>query len=369
VTARTKLTLMIPAVAVASALTLAGAATIAQAPPVGRLAAIATAADGAGDGARPAPGGYPADPPIAAGEASDLAAAGAADPIRAASTHAPGAPGAPGAPDAAGTASTTGTAGQSHAPPGVADLPGVADPTPAAGAGPGASTRRPPPSPPARASGDASSAVRKRPPAPVDNLASRLRTVPAETRQLIIVHAAGSGTTHASVELFQRTSGRWWPASELIAARIGARGFNDNKMEGDLTTPTGMYSLGPTVYGVLADPGVKYSYHRLVEHDYWNGNSDSPQYNQFVHGSNPGGASEALWKITPQYHHFAVINYNTPAVPQRGSAIFLHVMVPGRATAGCVSLAEPDLVRVLRWLDPAASPRIVLAPDEALGRY
>jgi L,D-peptidoglycan transpeptidase YkuD (ErfK/YbiS/YcfS/YnhG family) len=67
-----------------------------------------------------------------------------------------------------------------------------------------------------------------------------------------------------------------------------------------------------------------------------------------------------------------MINYNVPVVaasPPRGSAVFLHVMVPGHSTAGCVSLAEADLLRVLRWLDPAASPRIVLAPTGALSRY
>ena len=118
--------------------------------------------------------------------------------------------------------------------------------------------------------------------------------------------------------------------------------------------------------------GVRYAYHRLVADDHWNGNPATPGYNSFVHGPNPGGASEALWQISPQYDHFAVINYNIPVVaadPPRGSGIFLHVMVPGRATAGCVSLARTDLLTILRWFDPAASPRIVLAPRSVLGRY
>ena len=38
-------------------------------------------------------------------------------------------------------------------------------------------------------------------------------------------------------------------------------------------------------------------------------------------------------------------------------------------TARCVSLPVADLLRVLRWLDPAAEPRIVMAPRQALGRY
>ena len=63
--------------------------------------------------------------------------------------------------------------------------------------------------------------------------------------------------------------------------------------------------------------------------------------------------------MTPQYRYFAVIDYNAhPVVPGRGSAIFLHVAVG--STAGCVSLPEPRLLRLLRWLRPAARPGIHL---------
>jgi L,D-peptidoglycan transpeptidase YkuD (ErfK/YbiS/YcfS/YnhG family) len=49
-----------------------------------------------------------------------------------------------------------------------------------------------------------------------------------------------------------------------------------------------------------------------------------------------------------------VIAYNSdPAVPGRGSAIFLHDDT-GRATNGCVSLAPARLVPLLRRLRPGA---------------
>jgi L,D-peptidoglycan transpeptidase YkuD (ErfK/YbiS/YcfS/YnhG family) len=91
----------------------------------------------------------------------------------------------------------------------------------------------------------------------------------------------------------------------------------------------------------------------------------SSAYNTFQHvqcGAPPlfGGDSEALWRISPQYRYFAVIEYNAhPVVRGRGSAIFLHVST-GHATAGCVSLPEARLVRLLRWLRPSAKPLIVL---------
>ena len=71
-----------------------------------------------------------------------------------------------------------------------------------------------------------------------------------------------------------------------------------------------------------------------------------------------GGGSEALWETVPSYNYFAVIAYNRhPIVPGKGSAIFLHVST-GQPTAGCVSIPEADLLRVLRALRPNMNPLI-----------
>ncbi|MEV4621583.1 L,D-transpeptidase family protein [Asanoa sp. NPDC049573] len=204
------------------------------------------------------------------------------------------------------------------------------------------------------------------------NDATRLRTLPSGTRQVVVVKSNGFGTSTGTLQAFAKNGNSWTPAFDAMPARLGTKGFKDSKVEGDLATPTGVYSFGGTMYGIAANPGVKYGYHRLVENDYWNENPATAGYNSFFHGADPGGASEALWQVDPQYRYFAVINYNIPvkqATPPRGSGIFLHVMVPGRSTAGCVALAESDLLKVLRWLDPAATPRIVMAPAAELGRY
>ncbi|WP_213450622.1 L,D-transpeptidase family protein [Rhizomonospora bruguierae] len=205
-----------------------------------------------------------------------------------------------------------------------------------------------------------------------------LPSLPPTTTQVVVVHGPGGTSTSATVETFARTgTGHWGPVFAPLPARIGRSGFKEprSRVEGDGSTPTGVYAFGPTMYGIAANPGVAFGYHRLVENDWWNENPASPGYNSFRHGSNPGGGSEALWTISPQYTHFAVITYNmaptvpTP-VPGKGSGIFLHRSgtSPG-PTAGCVSLAHDHLVGVLRWLDPAGQPRIVLSPTDDLGRY
>jgi L,D-peptidoglycan transpeptidase YkuD (ErfK/YbiS/YcfS/YnhG family) len=195
-----------------------------------------------------------------------------------------------------------------------------------------------------------------------------LRHVPAGANQLLIVHATTPTTSYATVETFDRAGAGWQRRFASMPARVGRLGFSDHHVEGTPNTPTGTYPIGATMYGIDANPGVRYPYHRLVSGDYWNENSASRGYNTFYHGRDPGGPSEALWRIHPAYRHFAVINYNTPAVANRGSGIFLHEGTGG-PTAGCVSLGHDDLVRVLKWLDPRKSPRVVLSPDQWLSRY
>ncbi|PWU50021.1 hypothetical protein DLE60_24225 [Micromonospora globispora] len=201
-----------------------------------------------------------------------------------------------------------------------------------------------------------------------NNKPAGLTSLPSGTEQVIIVTGDSYRTTYATLETYARRRGRWAPVFAPLPARIGVQGFSDDHVEGVPTTPTGVFAIGPTMYGIAANPGVRYPYHHVVTNDWWNENPDSPRYNTFQHSAiNPGGYSEALWRETPAYTHFAVITYNLPPnvespVPGAGSGIFLHEFgtAGGNATAGCVSLSHDHLVEVLTWLDPEASPRIVL---------
>ncbi len=275
---------------------------------------------------------------------------------------------AAGLPPAAVTVPLTAATGSPAATPGPSPtLATIAATTVAATALPSASptrhsTARPTPSP-------KPAAVTSRPATPTANAATRLRTLPATTAQVVIVHAPSAGSTVATLETFSRAAGTWQPEFAAMPARVGSRGIGTKTQEGVPMTPAGVYGFGATMYGVRADPGVRYAWHHLADGDYWDENPDSPTYNTFVHGADPGGSSEALWSTVPAYDYFAVITYNLPdAVPGKGSGIFLHVGT-GAATAGCVSLGATDLVKVLTWLNPAAHPRIVIATDAGLSQY
>jgi L,D-peptidoglycan transpeptidase YkuD (ErfK/YbiS/YcfS/YnhG family) len=181
----------------------------------------------------------------------------------------------------------------------------------------------------------------------------------AGPRQLIIVSAAAYGDTHATLTAYDVSGTRRRAAFGPWTARIGSAGFAPpgQKREGDGRTPSGSFGFG-FMFGVLADPGVRYPYRAVRPYDVWDDDPASPLYNEWVdeRDRNPGGSPEPMDQ-TPAYDYGAVIAYNTARVPGRGSAIFLHVGGPA-PTAGCVSLPAGELLDVLRWLRPAASPLI-----------
>jgi L,D-peptidoglycan transpeptidase YkuD (ErfK/YbiS/YcfS/YnhG family) len=193
----------------------------------------------------------------------------------------------------------------------------------------------------------------------------------ATADELITVIASSTREQVASVVLYRREGACFRALAGPYAAFVGINGLSSHHHEGDLTTPIGLYGIEATMYGVLANPGVGYDYHRLVCGDWWNEDPRSTSYNRFVHvacGSTPpfAGDSEALWLHVPQYDYFAAVAYNnTSTVPGRGSGIFLHVS-KGHPTTGCISIAKVNLVRVLRLLKPSLHPLIDITTSQLL---
>ncbi len=202
--------------------------------------------------------------------------------------------------------------------------------------------------------------------------------LPASARQLVVVSSAtddpaGAGNL-ATLRTFVRANRRsaWRPVFASWQAETGYGHLRADRREGDGSTPTGVFGIAPTMYGVEPNPGrLHYAYHRLVCGDWWDEDPYSPGYNRFVHvpcGVTPAFASwsEALWTETVAYPYFAVMQFNTHPViggpNARGSGIFLHSWVGG-ATAGCVALPEAELLDVLRWLKPSAHPVIEIGTD------
>ena len=121
------------------------------------------------------------------------------------------------------------------------------------------------------------------------NLAGELAST-GPARQLVTVVAKDPRSTYADVTTWQRRDGCWVRAAGPFAARVGVSGISQHKVEGDGTTPAGIFGVGPVMYGNAANPGVHYPYHRLVCGDWWDEVPSSRWYNSFRHvacGSRP----------------------------------------------------------------------------------
>jgi L,D-peptidoglycan transpeptidase YkuD (ErfK/YbiS/YcfS/YnhG family) len=190
--------------------------------------------------------------------------------------------------------------------------------------------------------------------------------------QRVTVEARTARSTTAVVRLWTREGACWRLDAGPWRAHIGRDGLSTNHHEGDGTTPVGSFGIEPTLYGNAASPGVRYRYRRLSCGDWWDEDPASPTYNSFRHlgcGTTPAfAAGDPLWRSPTAYRHFAALDYNTrPAVPGRGSAIFVHEDV-GVPTSGCVSLPRARLVTLLRWLRPRLTPVVSIAVRGFTGR-
>jgi L,D-peptidoglycan transpeptidase YkuD (ErfK/YbiS/YcfS/YnhG family) len=183
--------------------------------------------------------------------------------------------------------------------------------------------------------------------------------------QLITVMAAAYGATQAELTAYTRVDGHWRRVFGPWTAWIGRNGMAPPgaKREGDGRTPSGTFGFG-FFFGVDPNPGVQFPFRRIYTYDVWDDDPSSPLYNEWVDDryADAGAAPEPM--DVSAYDFGAVIAYNTARTPGLGSAIFLHLNI-GTSTAGCVTLPPGELLDILRWLNPAASPRITMGVGTA----
>lgn len=196
--------------------------------------------------------------------------------------------------------------------------------------------------------------------------------IPTGTRELIVVSASSWSSTSGTLSMYSRALTGPWHKVGSVPARLGANGLVKAALrhQDTDTTPAGIFFI-TSGFGRLVNPGARLPYHHLTNDDWWVEDRLSPYYNQMRRASQGGFAltttgprsSEHLAAMGTQYDYVAVIDFNRPhPVVGRGAGIFLHVNGRG-ATAGCVSVPWGSMRAILRWLDPALRPVIVIGPS------
>ena len=194
-----------------------------------------------------------------------------------------------------------------------------------------------------------------------DEIPTEFDSLPPEVRQAVVVEATGKMT--ARVSGWERKDAGWAQVISPVKAVIGRKGLapKGEKREGDGRTPSGVFALR-RAFGYEEEVPTGLVYQRVTERDFWIDDPGSLQYNQWVAGDVPRVSHEVLRRRDNLYKYAVVIEYNAnPVVPGMGSAIFLHVWRgANKPTAGCVAMAEIDLLRLLQWLDARQNPAILL---------
>ncbi|RCK73392.1 MAG: hypothetical protein OZSIB_2572 [Candidatus Ozemobacter sibiricus] len=191
----------------------------------------------------------------------------------------------------------------------------------------------------------------------------------AGARQCLWVVVADPASISAQLIRLERGAEGWQPVLPPFPAVIGRRGLAPlgEKREGDGRTPTGIFPLG-TAFGYASAPpaGIRWPYRAMTADDIWVDDPGAPDYITLTTRSRTSAASfEEMRRSDDLYKLGLVVAYNTdPVVKGHGSAIFIHLWGAERAgTAGCIALAEADLLRLLAWLDPTARTQVAILPS------
>ena len=183
------------------------------------------------------------------------------------------------------------------------------------------------------------------------------------TQIILVVDNSSFFFTRTTLYAMEKRGDNWQMTFEPFNAVIGKNGFAPagEKREGDGKTPSGIYPLKMT-FGYDANIRTKMPYRQALADDIWVDDPQADDYNQWTKIQETKAASyEMMRREDDQYKYCIVIEYNTdPVIKGNGSAIFLHIRKgEGIPTAGCVAVSEEDIIKILRWLDPAATPLMI----------
>lgn len=190
--------------------------------------------------------------------------------------------------------------------------------------------------------------------------ATTLARIPADTRQVVLVTGRAADSDRSTARLYERTpGGRGWTAVTPVWATHNALlGWTSDHHNGDLHSPIGVFTL-TAAGGRLKNPGTQLPYTH---------SSGFTALGTGFEGEPLEGSFDYVVAI--DYNHVpgtSPLSWSRPLGAGRGGGIWLHVD-HGGPTHGCVSLAKKDMVTLLRALEPADHPVVVMGPAAALAR-
>ena len=141
---------------------------------------------------------------------------------------------------------------------------------------------------------------------------------------------------------------------------IGKSGTKKIKIEGDNSTPKGIFTLGTLYYRKdrVKKPVTKLKTKIIKSNLGWCNDPMHMFYNKEIKIQKKI-RHEKLYRKDQKYDYFLVINYNIKkTLLNRGSAIFLHLTKNYNQTAGCIALKKNDFLILLKLINKKTKIKI-----------
>ncbi len=143
---------------------------------------------------------------------------------------------------------------------------------------------------------------------------------------------------------------------------VGKKGFCKKKVEGDLKTPKGLFSLGNIYYRAdrIQKPFSKLKSVSIKKNMGWCDDPSSKFYNKLIKIKKSIKISyEKLYRKDNKYDFLILIKYNYKnTVKFKGSAIFLHLTKNYLPTKGCIALSKKDFLILAKLIDKKTKIKI-----------
>ena len=133
---------------------------------------------------------------------------------------------------------------------------------------------------------------------------------------------------------------------------IGKNGLNSNKKEGDKTTPKGLFNLNRLYYRADRVRFIKcrIKKKKITKNISWCDDPNHKRYNKEIYNYKRNN-KENFYRKDHKYDYLITINHNHKRIPNKGSAIFLHLTDNYKPTAGCIALKEKDFQILLKLIN------------------
>ena len=133
---------------------------------------------------------------------------------------------------------------------------------------------------------------------------------------------------------------------------VGKNGLRYSKIEGDYSTPKGLFSLKKLYFreDQVGIPRCNLNKKSIQKNMAWCDDPKDQKYNQEINTYNKK-LKENLYRKDRIYDYIISISHNEKKIPNKGSAIFIHLTDDYKSTAGCVALKRKDFEILLKLID------------------